>query len=50
MEHLLQNQDELDKILYKGAEIANALAEAHLKEVREKLGFIPSPRAPKKFG
>ena len=49
MEHLLQNQDELDKILYKGAEVADALAEVHLKEVREKLGFIPSPRALKNF-
>lgn len=41
MQHLLQNQSELDKILYKGAEIANTLAERNLKETREVLGLIP---------
>lgn len=41
MLHLLQNQDELDKILYDGAEIANVLAERNLREVREVLGLIP---------
>ena len=41
MLHLLQNQDELDKILYDGAETANVLAERNLREVREALGLIP---------
>lgn len=41
MIYLLQNQDELDKTLYKGAEAANVLAEKNLKEVRNTLGLIP---------
>ncbi|MBY0463039.1 MAG: tryptophan--tRNA ligase [Alphaproteobacteria bacterium] len=41
MLHLLQNPDELDKILYKGAETANSLAEQNLKEVRNALGLLP---------
>ncbi len=39
--YLLQHQNELDKILYDGANIANNLAEKHLKEVRDALGMIP---------
>ncbi len=41
MHYLLQNQDEIDKILYRGAKIANTLAEKNLREVREILGLIP---------
>ena len=41
MLYLLQHQNELDKILYRGAEIANILAEENLKEVRSTLGLIP---------
>lgn len=41
MHYLIQNKAELDKILYRGAEIANALAEKNLKEIREILGLIP---------
>jgi tryptophanyl-tRNA synthetase len=37
---LLQDTQELDKILYKGAETANSLAEKNLKEVRQVLGLI----------
>ncbi len=41
MQHLLQYPDELDKVLYDGADIANLLAEKHIKEIREVLGMIP---------
>ena len=41
MQHLLQHPDELDKVLYDGADIANLLAEKHIKEIREVLGMIP---------
>ncbi len=41
MNHLLQHHNELDKILYDGAEVANVLAEKHIKEIREVLGMIP---------
>lgn len=41
MQHLIQNRAELDKILYQGAETANALAEKNLKEVKDTLGLIP---------
>lgn len=41
MLHLLQHPDELDQILFEGADVANVLAEKHIKEVREVLGMIP---------
>ncbi|MBY0280649.1 MAG: tryptophan--tRNA ligase [Alphaproteobacteria bacterium] len=38
---LLQNPNEIDKILYKGSETANTLAEKNLKEIRDALGLLP---------
>lgn len=40
MQRLLKDKDELDKILAKGAAHASALAETHMKEVREVVGLL----------
>lgn len=40
MQRLLQDKGELDKILNRGGKRANALAEAHMKEVREAVGLL----------
>jgi tryptophanyl-tRNA synthetase len=41
MQRLLKDKDELDQILSRGATRASALAETHMKEVREVVGLLP---------
>jgi tryptophanyl-tRNA synthetase len=40
MQRLLQDKGELDQILSRGATRASALAETHMKEVREAVGLL----------
>jgi tryptophanyl-tRNA synthetase len=40
MRHLLQDKGELDQILKRGAMRASALAETHMKDVREAVGLL----------
>ena len=39
MRELMTNPDEIDRLLAKGAERANALADQHMREVRDIVGL-----------